>query len=202
MIPSYSEALLITPDLPFDMNNFQCKGTPRSVTFSSLSALSKTEKTNANPSDTSPFIKRCKSYSIVNKGLVLQNCMHMDSNYATFSPITSRNKPRRMFTLFRRDDSTPSNVSSPQSPKDFLVRINPATSIARMSRRGSVTNYYRSTTSIPEVSRPITLPEPPPYKKPLSMTRPLPKVKYPVAENDRSPQSEVRPYWTIMETSL
>ncbi|CAG2240835.1 transmembrane protein 151B-like [Mytilus edulis] len=204
MIPSYSEALLIAPDMSYDINNSQYKRTPRSLTFTSLSALTKTDKVDGNLSDTSPFIKRCKSYSIVNKGLVLQNCMHMDSNYATFSSNTSRYKPRRMFTLFRRDDGTQSNISSPQSPQDFFVRLNPATSSARLTRTGNNNNFYRSTSSISELPANISLPEPPPYNEALVMTRPLPKVKSPLHEMERlpTPQSESVPYITIMETSL
>lgn len=200
MIPSYSEALLIAPDLSYGINSPQCKGTPRSMTFTSLSALSKTEKMSTTQSDTSPFIKRCKSYSIVNKGLVLQNCMHSESSYATFSPNTPRYKHRRMFTLFRREDGTQSNLPSPQSPQDFTVRINPATSTARLSRR----NNFHSTTSIPEVSRSITLPEPPPYTEALAMTRPLPKVNPPPTDKERlnTSHSKAKSYLTIMETSL
>lgn len=198
IIPSYSEALLIAPDLSYcNIPNSHFKETPRSVTFTSLSALSKLEKTRINSSEKSPFIKRCKSYSLVNRSLVLQN-MHTDTHYATFSPNALRNKPRRMFSIIHREDSSPSEISSPQSPQEFCVRINPAASMVHLSKSGA-----KSSTSIPESVKPVAVNDPPPYTEALTMTRPLPKVNKPLSQRrNSSPECERRAYLTIMETSL
>lgn len=192
-IPTYSEALLIAPDMSYNIYNPHFKEAPRSVTFTSLSALSKLEKTRINNNtNKSPFLKRCKSYSMVNKSLVFQN-MHVTNNYATFSP-SARNKPRRMFTLFQRDDPSSSEISSPQSPQDFSARNNSAASIGQLAGARSSNNLTDSNRT--------SVCDPPPYQQALTMTRPLPKVNRSLLDSRDSVQSEHVSYLTIMETSL
>ena len=231
--PSYSEALLMssgrTIEIPDANGNVSRTkyGATRSETFAALSSIaSEKESLRRIRSGTALNILPCRSFCIVNGGVVFENNNMQNDNYAN-----SRRKETRRAFVFSRQSVLD---SSTYSPSDSMVYLNPSCETARLirpesvqpestdcvtvSNRGSCVGHASSSIRYSTHSDIVQSPfDPPPdYNQALAMQQPkqntngsqrphpnLPRTRIVIEENAHlQPVPNRRNYHTIMETSL
>lgn len=231
--PSYSEALLMssgrTIEIPDANGNVSRTkyGATRSETFAALSSIaSEKESLRRIRSGTALNILPCRSFCIVNGGVVFENNNMQNDNYAN-----SRRKETRRAFVFSRQSVLD---SSTYSPSDSMVYLNPSCETARLirpesvqpestdcvtvSNRGNCVGHASSSIRCSTHSDIVQSPfDPPPdYNQALAMQQPkqntngsqrphpnLPRTRIVIEENAHlQPVPNRRNYHTIMETSL
>lgn len=231
--PSYSEALLMssgrTIEIPDANGNVSRTkyGATRSETFAALSSIaSEKESLRRIRSGTALNILPCRSFCIVNGGVVFENNNMQNDNYAN-----SRRKETRRAFVFSRQSVLD---SSTYSPSDSMVYLNPSCETARLirpesvqpestdcvtvSNRGNCVGHASSSIRYSTHSDIVQSPfDPPPdYNQALAMQQPkqntngsqrlhpnLPRTRIVIEENAHlQPVPNRRNYHTIMETSL
>lgn len=231
--PSYSEALLMssgrTIEIPDANGNVSRTkyGATRSETFAALSSIaSEKESLRRIRSGTALNILPCRSFCIVNGGVVFENNNMQNDNYAN-----SRRKETRRAFVFSRQSLLD---SSTYSPSDSMVYLNPSCETARLirpesvqpestdcvtvSNRGNCVGHASSSIRYSTHSDIVQSPfDPPPdYNQALAMQQPkqntngsqrphpnLPRTRIVIEENAHlQPVPNRRNYHTIMETSL
>nr|XP_022334286.1 transmembrane protein 151B-like [Crassostrea virginica]XP_022334287.1 transmembrane protein 151B-like [Crassostrea virginica] len=231
--PSYSEALLMssgrTIEIPDANGNVSRTkyGATRSETFAALSSIaSEKESLRRIRSGTALNILPCRSFCIVNGGVVFENNNMQNDNYAN-----SRRKETRRAFVFSRQSVLD---SSTYSPSDSMVYLNPSCETARLirpesvqpestdcvtvSNRGNSVGHASSSIRYSTHSDIVQSPfDPPPdYNQALAMQQPkqntngsqrphpnLPRTRIVIEENAHlQPVPNRRNYHTIMETSL
>lgn len=231
--PSYSEALLMssgrTIEIPDANGNVSRTkyGATRSETFAALSSIaSEKESLRRIRSGTALNILPCRSFCIVNGGVVFENNNMQNDNYAN-----SRRKETRRAFVFSRQSLLD---SSTYSPSDSMVYLNPSCETARLIRPESVqpestdcvtvsnrgncvghaSSSIRNSTHSDNAQSPFD--PPPDYNQALAMQQPkqntngsqrphpnLPRTRIVIEENVHlQPVPNRRNYHTIMETSL